>query len=106
VGPLQPTAGHRAMQPRVVAAHGHEAVVLWRQRRLRPDGEQFDGEVVGIYQLRKGSFCGLGCSTSHRRRQSLFEAVSRVTAAVFEQFGIELPIGAAGLGGDALPGGG
>jgi len=52
--PLQPTAAQRAMSPRVMAAHGGEAVVLWRQRGLRPDGEQFDGEVVGLYRLRDG----------------------------------------------------
>jgi ketosteroid isomerase-like protein len=42
------------MEPRVVAAHGDEVVVLWRQRGLSPGGEQFDGEAVGIYQLREG----------------------------------------------------
>jgi uncharacterized protein len=52
--PLQPTEVQRAMEPRIVAAHGDEVVVSWRQRGLSPGGEQFDGEAVGIYQLREG----------------------------------------------------
>lgn len=53
-GPLQPTETERRMNPRVVAASGHEVVVLWRQKGLSPAGERFDGEVLGLYQLRAG----------------------------------------------------
>jgi len=42
------------MDPRVVAANEAEIVVLWRQRGLSPSGERFDGEVLGLYQLREG----------------------------------------------------
>jgi uncharacterized protein len=52
--PLQPTEVQRAMEPRVVAAHGNEVVVLWQQRGLSPGGERFDCEVIGIYRLRAG----------------------------------------------------
>jgi hypothetical protein len=50
--PLQPTEVQRTMDPRVVGSHGDEVMVLWRQRGLSPGGEHFDGEVIGIYQLR------------------------------------------------------
>jgi ketosteroid isomerase-like protein len=42
------------MSPRVVAASDHEVVVLWRQRGISPDGERFDGEVLGLYEVRQG----------------------------------------------------
>src|SRR5262245_30860288 len=53
-GPLQPTDAERHMDPRVVAADNDEVVVLWRQRGLSPAGERFDGQVLGLYQLRDG----------------------------------------------------
>lgn len=49
--PLQPTEAERRMDPRVVAATEREVVVLWRQRGVRPDGERFDGEVLGVYEV-------------------------------------------------------
>jgi ketosteroid isomerase-like protein len=52
--PLQPTEAERRMDPRVVAASEGEVVVLWRQRGLSPAGERFDGEVLGLYQVREG----------------------------------------------------
>jgi ketosteroid isomerase-like protein len=52
--PLQPTEVERRMDPRVVAANEGEVVVLWRQRGLSPAGERFDGEVLGLYQVREG----------------------------------------------------
>jgi ketosteroid isomerase-like protein len=52
--PLQPTEVERRMNPRVVAASEDEVVVLWRQRGLSPGGERFDGEVLGLYQVREG----------------------------------------------------
>jgi ketosteroid isomerase-like protein len=52
--PLQPTEAERRMDPRVVAAAGEEVVVLWRQRGISPDGERFDGPVLGLYRLRAG----------------------------------------------------
>jgi ketosteroid isomerase-like protein len=44
------------MDPSVVAANGDKVVVLWRQRGLSPSGERFDGEVLGLYQIRDGKF--------------------------------------------------
>jgi ketosteroid isomerase-like protein len=52
--PLQPTEAERTMEPRVVGANGDKVVVLWRQRGLSPSGERFDGEVLGLYQIRDG----------------------------------------------------
>jgi ketosteroid isomerase-like protein len=52
--PLQPGDTERRMDPRVVAAGEDEGVVLWRQRGVNPSGERFDGEVLGLYQLRDG----------------------------------------------------
>jgi uncharacterized protein len=52
--PLQPTEAERRMDPAVVGANGDKVVVLWRQRGLSPSGERFDGEVLGLYQLRDG----------------------------------------------------
>jgi ketosteroid isomerase-like protein len=54
--PLQPSEAERRMDPRVVAATEREVVVLWRQRGLSPSGERFDGEVVGLYEVRDGKF--------------------------------------------------
>jgi uncharacterized protein len=54
--PLQPTAAERRMDPRVVAATEREVVVLWRQRGTSPSGERFDGEVLGLYEVRDGKF--------------------------------------------------
>jgi ketosteroid isomerase-like protein len=42
------------MDPRVVAVNESEVVVLWRQRGLGRAGERFDGEVLGLYQIREG----------------------------------------------------
>jgi ketosteroid isomerase-like protein len=54
--PLQPTETERRMDPRVVAATEREVVVLWRQRGLSAGGERFDGEVLGLYEVRDGEF--------------------------------------------------
>ena len=54
--PLQPTQVERRLSPRVVAASEREVVVLWRQRGRRPDGEAFDGECLGLYEVRDGKF--------------------------------------------------
>jgi ketosteroid isomerase-like protein len=54
--PLQPTAAERRMDPRVVASTEREVVVLWRQRGVSPGGERFDGEVLGLYEVRDGKF--------------------------------------------------
>jgi ketosteroid isomerase-like protein len=50
--PLQPTAAERKMDPRVIGADQHQVVVLYRQRGVSPSGERFDGEVIGVYELR------------------------------------------------------
>jgi uncharacterized protein len=52
--PLQPTKAERKMDPRIVSANENEVVVLWRQRGLTPNGERFDDEVLGLYQVREG----------------------------------------------------
>jgi thiosulfate dehydrogenase (quinone) large subunit len=52
--PLQPTAAERKMDPRIVAANEDEVVVLWHQKGISPTGERFDGEALGLYQLRDG----------------------------------------------------
>ena len=52
--PLQPTEAEQRMDPRVVAASQEEVVVLWQQRGVSPNGERFDGPVIGLYRLRGG----------------------------------------------------
>ena len=42
------------MDPRVVAASPEEVVVLWQQRGVSPNGERFDGPVIGLYRIREG----------------------------------------------------
>ena len=54
--PLQATEAERRMDPRVVAATEKEVVVHWRQRGLSPSGERFDGEALGLYEVRDGKF--------------------------------------------------
>jgi ketosteroid isomerase-like protein len=54
--PLQPTDAERRMDPRVVAATEREVVVLYRQRGVSPSGQRFDGEVLGLYEVRDGKF--------------------------------------------------
>ena len=50
--PLQPTAAERKMDPRVIGADDHQVVILYHQRGVTPSGERFDGEVIGLYDLR------------------------------------------------------
>jgi ketosteroid isomerase-like protein len=50
--PLQPTAAERKMDPRVIGADEHQVVILYRQRGVSPSAERFDGEVIGVYELR------------------------------------------------------
>ena len=50
--PLQPSSAERRMDPRVIGADEHEVVVLYHQRGISPRGERFDGEVIGLYELR------------------------------------------------------
>src|SRR5205814_3516763 len=52
--PFQPGETERRMNPRVVAVSEDEGVVLWRQRGVSPSGEQFECEVLGLYQVREG----------------------------------------------------
>jgi uncharacterized protein len=54
--PLQPTEAERRMDPRVVAATSREVVVQWHQRGVSPSGERFDGEALGLYEVRDGKF--------------------------------------------------
>ena len=50
--PLQPTEVERKMDPRVVAVSDEEVVVIWRQRGVSAHGNRFEGEVLGLYQIR------------------------------------------------------
>ena len=50
--PFQPTPNERRMDPRVVAATDTEVVVLWHQRGLAGSGLRYDGEVLGLYEIR------------------------------------------------------
>jgi hypothetical protein len=40
------------MDPRVIGADEHRVVILYRQRGVSASGERFDGEVIGLYELR------------------------------------------------------
>jgi uncharacterized protein len=55
-GPLQPTEAERSMDPRVIAAHDREVVVLYHQRALNRAGEHFDAPVLGLYEVRDRKF--------------------------------------------------
>ena len=39
-----------------MAASDHEVVVNFRQQGISPSGERFEGEAVGLYQVRDGKF--------------------------------------------------
>jgi ketosteroid isomerase-like protein len=42
------------MDPRVVASSEDEVIVLYQRRGVSSTGERFEGEVVGLYQMRDG----------------------------------------------------
>jgi ketosteroid isomerase-like protein len=50
--PLQPTAAERKMDPQVIGADDRQVVILYHQRGVSPSGERFDGEVIGLYDMR------------------------------------------------------
>jgi uncharacterized protein len=50
--PLQPTQAERSMEPHVIGANDHQVAILYHQRGVSPSGERFDGEVIGLYELR------------------------------------------------------
>jgi ketosteroid isomerase-like protein len=52
--PLQPTPAERRLDPRVVAAHGDEVVVLWQQRGVDRAGRRFACPVLGLYRVQGG----------------------------------------------------
>jgi ketosteroid isomerase-like protein len=52
--PLQPTAAERQMDPEVIAAAGDRVVVRWRQRGRSRAGLCFEGQVLGLYEVRQG----------------------------------------------------
>ena len=52
--PYQPSEAERRLDPRVVAAHGAEVVVLWQQRGVDGAGNRFESPVVGLYEVRDG----------------------------------------------------
>ena len=79
--PFQPGERERRMDPRVVAVSEDEGVVLWRQRGVSLSGEQFEGEVLGLYQVREGRLA--------RAQMFYFDtaAVARFLARSMEQRG-------------------
>jgi ketosteroid isomerase-like protein len=52
--PYQPSEAERRLDPRVVAAHGAEIVVLWQQRGVDGAGNRFESPVLGLYEIRGG----------------------------------------------------
>ena len=58
-GPLQPTAAERRLDPRVVASRGDEVVVQYTTRAVAPDGERFESQVLGLYEVRDGKLARL-----------------------------------------------
>jgi ketosteroid isomerase-like protein len=36
----------------VIGADDHQVVILYHQRGVSPSGERFDGEVIGLYDMR------------------------------------------------------
>jgi ketosteroid isomerase-like protein len=55
-GPLQPTEAERRMDPQVVATDGDEVVVQYTTKALAPNGERFESQVLGLYEVRDGKF--------------------------------------------------
>jgi ketosteroid isomerase-like protein len=51
--PLQPTAAERQLDPEVIAAADDRVVVRWHQRGRSPAGLWFDGQVLGLYEVRQ-----------------------------------------------------
>jgi ketosteroid isomerase-like protein len=49
--PLQPTANDRAMDARVIASCGDEVAVLYHQRGRDAQGNTYDGQVMGLYEV-------------------------------------------------------
>jgi ketosteroid isomerase-like protein len=41
------------MDPQVIGATDHRVVILYHQRGVSPTGERFDGEVIGLYEMRE-----------------------------------------------------
>jgi ketosteroid isomerase-like protein len=56
--PLQPTAAERRLHPEVIATAVDRVVVRWRQLGRSPGGLRFDGQALGIYQIRQGRLAG------------------------------------------------
>jgi hypothetical protein len=50
--PLQPTAAGGRWTPEVIAAADDRVVVQWRERGRSPSGLCFDGQVLGLYEIR------------------------------------------------------
>ncbi|HEX3795632.1 MAG TPA: nuclear transport factor 2 family protein [Acidimicrobiales bacterium] len=55
--PLQPTADDRAMDLRVISSRGNEVVVVYRQRGRDINGNRYEGEVIGLYEVSNGTLC-------------------------------------------------
>jgi ketosteroid isomerase-like protein len=51
--PLQPTAAERQLGPQVVAAADDRVVLRWHQRGRSRAGLCFDGQVLGLYEVRQ-----------------------------------------------------
>src|SRR5262249_7873686 len=50
--PLQPTAAGRKKDPQGIWGDHQHVVILYRQLGVSPSGERFDGQVIGLYELR------------------------------------------------------
>jgi ketosteroid isomerase-like protein len=77
--PLQPTAAERQMDPEVIAAADDRVVVRWHQRGRSRSGLSFDGQVLGLYEVKEARLA---------RAQMFFfdpDAVTRFLADTQEQ---------------------
>jgi ketosteroid isomerase-like protein len=55
-GPLQPTEADRRFDPQLIAVDGNTVVVKYWTRAVSPNGEKFESEVLGLYEVRDGKF--------------------------------------------------
>ena len=55
-GPLQPTESDRRFDPQLIAVDGNKVVVRYWTRAVSPNGEKFESEVLGLYEVRDGKF--------------------------------------------------
>jgi ketosteroid isomerase-like protein len=80
--PLQPTAAERQMDPEVIAAADDRVVVQWRQRGRSPTGLCFDGQVLGVYEIRGSGWPAPRCSISTPMRSGASSPTPRANRRV------------------------